>query len=266
MFCHSKENLETQKKIVEYNLILLAHKASRFDNHDVLTNLHQWRNVISLIKNGAVIVSLKFFNEYLDQSKKLSLYVHLRFGLLHIKDSLKNIGKIYKLQSCLIKQELEHGEIYEEIWEEKGKEWLPYLKNVVLSTAFCYARYTMGMEELTGFGRKSSLTLPFLANKYFSSLRDEKEETIYTYSDLSMRNFVRQTIKEGRCTALNQYYKSTISDEVFNNIPKELEVNGNDCEILDKYFEFTKKHKKIIENEYDSQFEDYQDIDKEEKN
>ena len=30
----------------------------------------------------------------------------------------------------------------------------------------------MGMEELTGFGMKSSLTLPSLANKYFNSLRN----------------------------------------------------------------------------------------------
>ena len=44
-------------------------------------------------------------------------------------------------------------------------EWLPYVKNDLLSTAFCYARYTMGMEELTGFVMKNSLTLPSLANK-----------------------------------------------------------------------------------------------------
>ena len=31
----------------------------------------------------------------------------------------------------------------------------------------------MGMEELTGFGMKNSLTLPSLANKFFNSLRDE---------------------------------------------------------------------------------------------
>ena len=69
------------------------------------------------------------------------------------------------------------------------------LKNDVLSTAFCYARYMKGMEELTNFGMKNSLTLPSLANKYFNSLRDENDEPIYTYTDPFMRNFVRKSIK-----------------------------------------------------------------------
>ena len=42
---------------------------------------------------------------------------------------------------------------------------------------------------------------------------------------------------------------------------KELDNNGNVCENLEKYFEYTNKHRKIIENEYDSQFYDYRDND-----
>ena len=61
------------------------------------------------------------------------------------------------------------------------------------------------MEELTNFDMKNSLTLPSLANKYFNSLRDEKDEPIYTYTDPIMRNFSRQSMKEGRCNALNQH-------------------------------------------------------------
>ena len=166
-------------KIVKYNLYLIAHKGSGFDSYVVLNNLPQWRTV-KLIKNGSGIVSLKIFNGYVDQNKKIPQYVHLRCGLLHIKDSLKNIGKSYKLQTCLLKQELEHDEIFGDNWEAKENEWLPYLKNDVLSTAFSYARYSKGMEELTGFGMKNSLTLPSLANKYFNSLRDESDEPIYT--------------------------------------------------------------------------------------
>ena len=253
-------------KIVKYNLYLLAHKGSGFDSYVVLNNLPQWRTV-KLIKNGSGIVSLKIFNGYVDQNKKNPQYVHLSFGLLHIKDSLKNIGKSYKLQPCLLKQGLEHDEIFEDNWEEKENEWLPYLQNDVLSTAFSYARYSKGMEELTGFGMKNSLTLPSLANKYFNSLRDESDEPIYTYNDEFMRHFVRKSIKGGRCSALNQYYKSNISQEVFNIISKELGINDNVnvCEIIDKYFEYTNKQRKIIEDEYDSKFKDYRDIDVEEK-
>ena len=69
------------------------------------------------------------------------------------------------MQGSLPKKELEHDETCEDTWEAREIEWLPYVKNDVLSTAFCYATYTMGMEKLTELGMKNSLTL---ANKYFS--------------------------------------------------------------------------------------------------
>ena len=147
---------------------------------------------------------------------------------------MKNIGKRYKLQESLLKQELEHDEIHEDNWEEKENEWLLYLKNDVLSTAFSYARYSKGMEELTGFEMKNSSTLSSLANKYSNSLRDENDEPIYTYNDEYMRHFIRKIIKFGRCASYNQYYKSSTSDEVFNIISQQLNVKVNLCEILDK--------------------------------
>ena len=108
------------------------------------------------------------------------------------------------------------------------------------------------MEEITRFGMKNFLTLPSLANKYFKSLRDENDETIYTYTDPFMRNFVRNAIKGGRCNAFNQHYTSEISDEVFNNISKELNVNGNICENLEKFFEFFNNFQKQNAKEFDS--------------
>ena len=139
---------------------------------------------------------------------------------------------------------MDHDEIYEDTWEAREHEGLPYVKNDVLSTAFCYARYTMGMEELTSFGMKNSLTLPSLANNYFNSLRDEDDEPIYTYTDSFKRNFVRKAIKGGRREAFNKHYKSGTSDEVFKIISKELDNNGNICEILEKYFKFLNKYEK----------------------
>ena len=123
----------------------------------------------------------------------------------------------------------------------------------------------MGMEELTGFGMKNSLTLPSLANKYFNSLRDENDEPIYTYADPYMRNFVRKAIKGGRCNAFNQHYKSENSNEVFNIISKELNVNGNICDILEKYFEFLNKLEKQYTKEFVSKYDDHRDIDQKEK-
>ena len=57
---------------------------------------------------------------------------------------VQKIGECYTLQSCLLKQELEQDEIFEGTWESREEEWLPYVKNDVLSTAFCDTLYTMG--------------------------------------------------------------------------------------------------------------------------
>ena len=265
MFYRSKENLKQSKKIVEYNLYLIAHNGSGFDSYVALNNLPQWRSVVKLIKNGAGIISLKIFNGYVDPVKKIPQYVHFRCGRVHINKSLRKIGESYKLQESLLKKELEDDEIYEDTWEAKENEWLPYVKNDVLSTAFCYARYTMGMEELTEFGIKNSLTLPSLANKYFNSLRDENDEPIYTYTDPFMRNFVRKAIKGGRCNAFNQHYKSEISNEVFKIISKELNVNGNICNLLEKYFKFLNEYENQYAVEFNSKYDDYRDIDQKEK-
>ena len=78
-----------KNKIVEYSLYLIAHNGSGFDSYVVLNNLHQWRNVVKSIKNGAGIISLKIFNGYVDQNKKILQYVHFRCGRVHINKSLK---------------------------------------------------------------------------------------------------------------------------------------------------------------------------------
>ena len=261
------EPKKVKNKIVEYNLYLIAHNGSGFDSYVVLNNLPQWRSVVKLIKNGRGIVSLKIFNGYVDLVKKIPQYVPFRCGRIHIIKSLGKIGESYKLQPCLFKKELEHDEIFEDTWEARENEWLPYVKSDVLLTAFCYARYTMGMEELTEFGMKNSLTLPSLANKYFNSLRGENDEPIYTYTDPFMRNFVTKIIKGGSCNAFYQRYKSEISDEVFNIISKELNVNddSNEYEVLEKYFEFLKEHEKQYAEEFNSKYDDYRDINQKEK-
>ena len=160
---------------------------------------------------------------------------------------------------------MEHDEIFENIWEEKENDWLPCIKNDVLSTAFCYSGYVLGKEELTIFSMKNSLTLPYLANNYFISLRDANDEPIYTCTDHFMTVFVRNSIKSGRCNAFNQYYKFELSDEVINNISEEFIVNGNICHLLEKYFEFLSKNEKLYAKELDSNYDFCRDINQKEK-
>ena len=120
-----------KNKIVGYNLYLIAHNGSCFDSYVVLNNLHHWRRVVKLIKNGRGIVSLKIFNGYVDENNKIPQYIPFRYRRVHIDTNLKKIGESYKLQESLLKKELEHDEIYEDTWEERENEWLPYVKNDV---------------------------------------------------------------------------------------------------------------------------------------
>ena len=113
------EAKKIKNKIVEYNLYLIAHNGSGFDSYVVLNNLPQWRSVVKLIKNGAGILSLKIFNGYVDPVKKIPQYVHFRCGRVHNNNSLQKIGESYRLQPSLLKQELEHDEIYEDTWRAK---------------------------------------------------------------------------------------------------------------------------------------------------
>ena len=97
---------------------------------------------------------------------------------------------------------MNHDEVDGNIYKDKKDEWLPYVKNDVLCTAFSYARYTKAMEEITGFRMKEGLSLPGLGLIYFNSLRTEEDEPICTYNDKYMRHFVRHG---GRVCAFNQY-------------------------------------------------------------
>ena len=119
------EPKKIKNKILEHKLFLIAYNVSGFDSYVVLNNLPQWRTVVKLIENGAGIISLKIFNGYVDEMEKKPQFVHFRCGRIHFNRSLRKIGESYKLQPSLLKQELEHDEIYEDTWEVKENEWLP---------------------------------------------------------------------------------------------------------------------------------------------
>ena len=68
---------------------------------------------------------------------------------------------------------MNHDEFDESNYMNKIAEWLKYVKNDVLCTAFSYVRYSEAMEETTGFGMKDCLSLPGLGWKFFNSLGTE---------------------------------------------------------------------------------------------
>ena len=181
---------------------------------------------------------MKVFNGYTEKNKKQSpQYLHFRCGTTHLNYSLKRFGKTFKLQKELLKSEIDHDGVDGNNYKDKKDEWLPYVKNDVLCTAYSYARYIKAMEKITGFSMKDYLSLPGLGWKYFNSLRTEEDEPIYTYEDKSMRWFVRQSIKGGRVCAFNQYYKSKHCDDILKNINKELAVKGTAYDTIEAYME-----------------------------
>ena len=220
-------------KVLEYNLQLHAHNGSGFDSWIILNNLTCDKRIVDVIKNGKVIIDLKVFNGYIQSkasTKQIPQYLHFRCGMTHLNCKLEKLGKTFKLQKELLKTEMNHDEVDGKNYKDKIDEWLPYVKNDVLCTAFSYARYIKAMEEITKFSMKDCLSLPGLGLKYFNSLRTDQDEPIYTYNDKYMRHFVKQAAYGGRVCAFNQYYKSKISDDIFNIISKELNVNGNTYE------------------------------------
>ena len=95
---------KVNNKIVEYHLSLIAHNGSGFESYVVLNNLPQWRSVVNLFKKGAGIVSLKIFNDHVDQSKKNPLYVNFGCGRVHIAKSFKKVGEIINYKNVYLKK------------------------------------------------------------------------------------------------------------------------------------------------------------------
>ena len=53
-----------------------------------------------------------------------------------------------------------------------------------------------------------------------------------------MKNFLRITLRGRRCAALSQYYKSGISDNMFEIFSQELNVRAEISILLETYFYF----------------------------
>ena len=176
--------------------------------------------------------------------------------MTHLNYSLKKLGKTFKLPKSLLKTEMNHDEFDENNWRAKKDEWLPYVKNGVLCTAYCHARYCGSMQEVSGFSMKDCLSKPGVGFKQFNSLRTEQDEPIYTYKDKYMRCFVRQAAYGGRVCGFNQNYKSKICDDILNIISEELNVKGISYDKLKIYMDYKNKHFKIFEKEYEDQFKD----------
>ena len=103
----------------------------------VLNNLSCDKRIINIIKNGKGIIELKAFNGLIALGQRqIPQYLQFRCGMTHLNYSLKKLGKTFRLQKELLKTEMNHDEIDYNNYKDKKDEWLDYVKNDVLCTAF----------------------------------------------------------------------------------------------------------------------------------
>ena len=71
--------------------------------------------------------------------------------------------------------------------------------------------------------------------------------------------------KRRQSICFNQYYKSSICDDILKIISKELAVEANFYDKIEDYLKYKKKQYEMFEKEYENKFVDYRNEDVYEK-
>ena len=207
--------------VSSYRLLLVAHNSSGFDSWVVLNSLVEEITELKIIKTARGLISSSFRCGFkIVNTVEVPQYVKFTCTKSHIKGSLEKIGKEYGLQPELLKGEIEHSVIKISNFAELRHVWEAYLKLDVICLAFIYARHSMEMQKMTGFGNKDCLTEASLGWKCFGTYNKDRE--FYTFNDKYVRDFIRKSIKGGRVAALNRYFESKQFDEIMSTIEKHL--------------------------------------------
>ena len=145
--------------ISSYRLSLVAHNSSGFDSWVVPSSLVKEITDLKIIKTARGLISLSFrCGVKIVNTCEVPQCVKFTCSKSHIKGSLKKIGKEYELQPELLKGEIDHSTINKNNFVELKHTWEPYLISDVLCLAFIYARHSMEMQNMSGFGIKDCLT------------------------------------------------------------------------------------------------------------
>ena len=100
---------------------------------------------------------------------------------------METIGRKYGLQPDFIRGEFEHSLIIESNLADLRHILEPNLKVDVLCLAFIFARHSMEMQNISGFGIKDCLTEANLGWKCFGTYSKHRET--YTVDDKHVRDF-----------------------------------------------------------------------------
>ena len=250
--------------VSSYRLLLVAHNSSGFDSWVVLNSLVKDITELKIIKTARGLISLSFrCGVKIVNTCEVPQYVKFTCSKSHIKGSLNKIGKEYGLQPELLKGDIEHSIINKKNFIELKHIWKPYLISDVLCLAFIYARHSMEMQKMTGFGIKNCLTEASLGWKYFVTYNKDIE--FYTFNDKYVRDFIRKSIKGGGCGAFNRYFESNQCENILNIIKKHLKLNDNEISnIIDEYLKYITTKRDEYTLEFENGGKDHRKINKKE--
>ena len=274
MLKHFSENYEGDERtyidkdgneiISSYKLLLVAHNSSGFDSWVVLNSLIKDITDLKIIKTARGLISLSFRCGFeVVNTCEVPQYVKFTCSKSHIKGSLEKIGREYNLQPEFLKGEIEHSIIIKNNFAEIRHIWEPYLLSDVLCLAFIYARHSMEMQKMSGFGIKDCLTEASLGWKCFGTYNEDRE--FYIFNDKYVRDFIRKSIKGGRVGAFNRHFESKQCEEKLNIIKKHLKINDNEISnIIDKYLKYSNTKRDEFKLNFEKNEKDYRKINKKE--
>ena len=97
-----------------------------------------------------------------------------------------------------------------------------------------YARHSMEMQSMSGFGIKDSSTEDSLGWKCFGKINKDRE--FCTFNDKYVRAFIRRNLKGGRCAALSRYFESNQCEKILDTIKELLKSKDNEISnLVDEY-------------------------------
>ena len=169
MLKHISENYEGDEKtcidkdgdeiVSSYRLLLKAHNSSGFDSWVVLNVLVKEIAELKFIKSAKGLISLSFrCGVKIVNTCEVPQYDKFTCSKSQIKVSFERIGREYRLQPELLEAEIEHSIINKSNFADLRHIWEPYRNKDVLCLAFIYARHSMEMQNVNGFGIKDCLT------------------------------------------------------------------------------------------------------------
>jgi hypothetical protein len=233
-------------------VILIAHNSSGFDSYALIKSHFKLKTPPIILSRNILNVQLQ--NPHTDAKIKEKWRIEqnkinknkgwetlkkensplqkiiCRCSYQHVKSSLDRWGKDFKIPKSIQKTKLQHKDIFLSNFLEKESDWLPYLKNDILSLAACVTKFNKIMMELVKQNMQSCLTAPSLTFKgWFSEINEERSDNgvsqIHSHTDVFTRNFIRRAVKGGRVSANIQKFESKILSEltlILNNHLKHL--------------------------------------------